>query len=89
MESSSPFGDGLFIFGGRRNRTWEGVGKREFPVAELFKPRGLKERSDRLAFLLPLPDRTSGQKAVRFFCCALGVDKHGAAIYYVSTYLLT
>jgi predicted nucleic acid-binding protein len=25
-----------------RDLDWEGVGKREFPVAELFKPRGLK-----------------------------------------------
>jgi len=26
---------------------WEGVGKQEFPLAELFKPRGLKaQRSE-------------------------------------------
>ena|GEM_PF-5579382 len=47
QKNPSPFGVRIFLLLEGGVEPGEGVGEREFPVAELFKPRGLKEsRSD-------------------------------------------
>ncbi len=56
----------------------EGVGKREFPVAELFKPRGLKERSDRFVFRSPAPSKSLCPRDRDFyFVCELRSEIEG------------
>ena len=41
------------------NRTREGVGKRQFPVAEILKPRGFKERMEMSDVRFPSPTQVA------------------------------
>ena len=67
---------GLYIFGGCGIRTWEGVGKREFPVAEILKPRGFKERAKRATGSSEAESLSPSQ----IVCCEKHDSKYEAAV---------